>query len=280
MGLPTLFRWLGVAGIELRAGGRTLLIDPYLTRIPFWRLWVGRVQADRALIHRHIPHCDHLLISHAHFDHQLDAPDVIQTTGATAYGSPNSCALLAICGVHPTRIKEIEAGDTLSLPPFSVDVLDAAHLRLLGFGPGPLRPGLKAPLHTRDYRLDNYLGFLIETPRQRIMVAPSEDPTHARPADILLVGVHRGPEYYETILEIVRPGIVFPIHWDDMWRPVTRPIRPTFLPPRFAWPPLQRVDMAQFRAMIRRLAPGVRVVLPRVFRLYQMDGVNMDVVET
>ena len=40
------FRWLGVAGVEIRAQGCTLAIDPYLTRIPFRSLWFGRVRSS------------------------------------------------------------------------------------------------------------------------------------------------------------------------------------------------------------------------------------------
>ena len=34
-------RWLGVAGIELRVNKQILVIDPFVTRPPFRRMWFG-----------------------------------------------------------------------------------------------------------------------------------------------------------------------------------------------------------------------------------------------
>jgi L-ascorbate metabolism protein UlaG (beta-lactamase superfamily) len=101
------FRWLGVAGLELAAGGCTLLIDPYVTRIPFMRMWLGRVRPDRDLITRMFTRADAVLVSHAHFDHVMDVPDVVRNTGADAFGSPNACRLLSACGAGAERIHEI-----------------------------------------------------------------------------------------------------------------------------------------------------------------------------
>jgi L-ascorbate metabolism protein UlaG (beta-lactamase superfamily) len=44
------FRWLGTAGIELVVNDQVLLIDPYFTRLPVWKLVSGRVRPNRALI--------------------------------------------------------------------------------------------------------------------------------------------------------------------------------------------------------------------------------------
>jgi L-ascorbate metabolism protein UlaG (beta-lactamase superfamily) len=67
------FRWLGVAGIEMVLGEDILVIDPYLTRAPFRNLFVGYLAPDTEQIRKHLPDCDHLLITHAHFDHVMDA---------------------------------------------------------------------------------------------------------------------------------------------------------------------------------------------------------------
>ena len=48
------FRWLGVAGIELKVNGEILLIDPFFTRPPAWRMWFGRVSANHKLVAEHI----------------------------------------------------------------------------------------------------------------------------------------------------------------------------------------------------------------------------------
>ena len=92
-------RWLGVAGIELRTADQTLVIDPYLTRVPFWRVAFRRLRTDHALVAQHIPRCDFVLVTHSHFDHLMDVPAVVHHTGALALGSVNTCRLLALSGV-------------------------------------------------------------------------------------------------------------------------------------------------------------------------------------
>ncbi|MCL5772181.1 MAG: hypothetical protein M1479_07900 [Actinobacteria bacterium] len=40
------FKWFGVAGIELKINNCILLVDPYFTRVPFYKMWVGKVIPD------------------------------------------------------------------------------------------------------------------------------------------------------------------------------------------------------------------------------------------
>ena len=111
------FRWLGVAGIELRAQDGVLVIDPFLTRFGPWRA-LGRVRSNRSLVAGTVRECDFVLVSHAHWDHLMDVPEVVRATGAQAFGSANTCRLLSVCGVPATHIRQIGAGDRLVLGAF------------------------------------------------------------------------------------------------------------------------------------------------------------------
>ena len=133
MGKSISFRWLGVAGLEFSANNHVIVIDPYFTRFPLLKLFFGRVQPNRELIAEQIKHCEFVLITHAHFDHLMDVPDVVRNTGATALGSPNACRLLSVCGVPQDRIREIKAGDKLNLAGFGVEVFSAQHVKLPGY---------------------------------------------------------------------------------------------------------------------------------------------------
>lgn len=41
-------------------------------------------------------------------------------------------------------------------------------------------------------------------------------------------------------------------------------------PPRLSWPPLERVNLAQFERIIGGIAPKVRVLIPERFRTYDV----------
>ncbi len=49
------FRWLGVGGVELSAGGQVLAIDPFFTRPPFSAMWGKRVSPNRSLVVAQLP---------------------------------------------------------------------------------------------------------------------------------------------------------------------------------------------------------------------------------
>src|SRR5512146_3140073 len=106
------YRWLGVAGLEFVSDGYTLLIDPFFTRPGKAAVLVGRrVAANAALVAMHAPHADAVLVTHPHYDHLLDVPEILNRTTARAFGSPNTCALLAYHGIQPQQINAIQVGD-------------------------------------------------------------------------------------------------------------------------------------------------------------------------
>jgi L-ascorbate metabolism protein UlaG (beta-lactamase superfamily) len=263
------FRWLGVAGSALCAGNRILAIDPFFSRPPFWRLWFGRVPPQRALVPIHLPRCDHVLVTHSHYDHVMDVPDVVRHTGAIAYGSANTCHLLEISGVPEGQFQQIDTGDELKLGPFQVRVLPAEHRRVLGFSAGPLRRDLMPPLRLRDYRMDRCFGFHIEVGTASILHWPSVRPERAPPAEVL-VARPEGRDHLASLLAQVQPRLIIPVHWDDLFQPLSRPVRPFYELSHRGWPPLRRVDLDQFAVMVEELAPRTGVLVPEILSVYDL----------
>jgi L-ascorbate metabolism protein UlaG (beta-lactamase superfamily) len=263
-------RWLGVAGIELRSGSQILAIDPYFTRIPLRRL-PGRVRPDARLAAKILPHCDFVLVTHPHYDHLADVPEVVHNTGATAFGSANACRLLAALGVPAQQVRQIRAGDALALGDFRVEVLPGKHGQapLAGLFNRRLSPRLRPPLRAWDYRMDCCFSFLVHAAGCRVLVGLGEYPEEA-PAAVLAVGVVNAPEDYRSLLRRARPQMVVPIHWDDFFRPLSKPIRPMLAPPAWTIPPLRRIDLAGFEQMIRSLSPATQVIIPEMFHPYRL----------
>lgn len=268
------FRWLGVAGIELRLDGRVLAVDPFFTRCEPWRV-VARVEPDRPLIGRALPTCDYVLVSHAHWDHMMDVPEVVRVTGALALGSPNTCRLLGACGVAPDRIRPIAPGDRLALGPFTVDVLPAEHLTFLGRPPlrGGLPRRLRPPLRPYQYRMDADYSFLIEAAGLRILDWTSAGADGAPEADVLCMQPYLAPRQCAQLLEAVRPRVVVPVHWDDFTRPLSRPQRPVLDPRALRRGRLlQRVDLAEFQRSVQATLPRATVLLPEILEAYPLAG--------
>jgi L-ascorbate metabolism protein UlaG (beta-lactamase superfamily) len=282
------FRWLGVGGVELRVDDQILAIDPYFTRIPLWRMVFGRVRPDHALIADQIPRCDFVLVTHAHVDHLMDVPDVARNTGAVALGSPNTCRLLEASGVPAQQIREIAAGDRLTLGRFRVEVLPADHPTIAGWCPfqytekrsgsfsGLLPPDPRPPLRARDYAMDRCFGFLVEIEGQRLLHCPGQ----AVSAEVLTVKPVWARSRYESLLQGARPRVVIPVHWDAFTRPLSEPIRPMLAPFNIKGSegalsgqltsPLRRINLAQFEQMVTQIAPETHVLIPEVSRTYDL----------
>jgi L-ascorbate metabolism protein UlaG (beta-lactamase superfamily) len=265
------FRWLGVAGIELRSDGQILAIDPYFTRMPLRRM-LGRMQSDGRLVVDQVARCDFVLVTHPHYDHLADVPEVVHNTGAAAFGSANACRLLAALGVPARQVRPIRVGDSLALGNFRVEVLPGKHgkVPLAGLFNRRLSPRLRPPLHAWDYRMDCCFSFLVHAAGYRVLVGLGEYPEEATPADVLCVGVINSPECYRSLLQRARPQIVVPIHWDDFFRPLSKPIRPMLAPPAWTIPPLRRIDLAGFAQMIRTMSPATEVMIPEIFHPYRI----------
>jgi len=180
--------------------------------------------------------------------------------------------LLAASGVPQEQIRLIAAGDSLTLGDSQIEVLPAEHGKIpLGrLFNGPLSSDLRPPLRAWDYRMDSCLGFLIQVGGRRVLVGAAEYPKRAVATDALFAGVFYSRACYRSLLRRARPRVVVPLHWDDMFRPLSQPILPMFQPPAWATPPLQRVKLAGFSRMIEQMAPGTKVIIPELFRLYDL----------
>lgn len=263
-------RWLGVAGLEFSLDGYTLLIDPFFTRPSRLDVLAGRrVTPDRAAVARHVSRADAVLVTHPHYDHLLDVPEVLRLTGARAYGSPNTVTLLKL---HGWEAGTVHSGDRLNLGPFAVEVFPALHTRLL-FGRllnGPLPRSLRLPLRLSDYRMDACYSFCITADGWVMLVG-----NHPIPADWVFISPYQSDHKLAETLRAIQPRVIAPVHWEDFMRPLNLPLRPMLLTPvqggrRF--PPVQRVELNTFVKMAREIVPGARVFRMELFRSFEISG--------
>jgi L-ascorbate metabolism protein UlaG (beta-lactamase superfamily) len=269
------FRWLGNAGFALTAHGQTLAIDPFFTRPPFLRMFWGRVEPDRRLVERYLPACDHVLVTCARWDHLMDVPAVLQKTRARCHAPARACELLLVLGVPEEQICQVQAGDSFHVGPFDVRVLPADHRPnpLDWYLNGPLPANLEPPLRIRDYRMvdrhDN-LSYWIGAGEASWLLARQ----HALPASVLAVMPFEKTERLARLLAEVRPRLVIPYHWDDLFRPLSEPLRPLWKPPQMALLSLQRIDLDHFVQRVAALDPRVVVFTPEMMQEYDLQDVT------
>src|ERR1700712_4719548 len=126
--------WLGVSGYRLTYEGVSLVIDPYVSRVPLRSLLLGRTALpDPALVDRWLTvpgEVAGVLVGHTHFDHAVDAPAVVHRYATKAYGSASLVHLMRLHGLAD-RAVEVRPHAPYELGPFVVRFVPSRHSKLL-----------------------------------------------------------------------------------------------------------------------------------------------------
>jgi L-ascorbate metabolism protein UlaG (beta-lactamase superfamily) len=228
--------WLGVSGYRLSCEGKTIFIDPYLSRVPFRSLLTRRpTLPDPAALDRfvHAPgEVVGVLVGHTHFDHAVDAPAISARFGCDAYGSDSLVTLMGLHGLAE-RAVEVEPYRTYELGPFEVSFTPSLHSKLLLGLAVPYDGALTCEhldaLSPSAYRCGRVWGISIAVAGVRLYHQGSanliDDAIRERGVDVFLAGVAgRGftDNYWERILPRLEPRVVVPTHYDNFFRPLGR----------------------------------------------------------
>jgi L-ascorbate metabolism protein UlaG (beta-lactamase superfamily) len=238
LGLPAGLRleWLGVSGYRLSYDGHSLLVDPYVSRVPLRSLLLRRTaRPDPGMLDRYLSApgtVTGVLVGHTHFDHAVDAPAIARRFGCKAYGSASLARLMRVYGLAEQAV-EVEPRRRYELGPFVVRFVPSRHSKLL-FGrkvpfDGELTCDHLDGLSPGAYRCGQVWGIRIDVAGTSIYHQGSADLDDGalgeEPVDMFLAGVAGRsvtPRYWERILPKLDPGIVVPTHYDNFFRPLGR----------------------------------------------------------
>ncbi|HEY70032.1 MAG TPA: MBL fold metallo-hydrolase [Anaerolineae bacterium] len=267
-------RWLGVAGLELGLGSTVLAFDPFFTRPSLWQVAFGRMRPNADLAAAILPRCDYILITHAHYDHLMDVPAVVEATSAEVYGSSNACRLLETLDVPRRQIREIAEGDRLVLGEVEIDVFQDEHRTIFGMrvACGSTRLDIKQPLRFSDFRMDSCFSFHVRVGGRSLFLASGLNSEFPQTADVLCLAPFGRRRDFENLLPRIRPRLVIPIHWDDFFRPLSRPLRMLPDPSNWIWPPMRRADLRAFEGMMREIIPDAKLLVPQVLETYDVQA--------
>jgi L-ascorbate metabolism protein UlaG (beta-lactamase superfamily) len=226
--------WLGVSGFRLTYEGRTLFIDPYLSRVPFRDLVLRRrALPQAAAIERFVRAPGEtvgILVGHTHFDHAVDAPALARRLGCKAYGSRSLVNLMALHGLAAQAV-EVEPYRTYELGPFEVGFTPSVHSKLLlGLAvpyDGELSCERLDSLCPSAYRCGQVWGITIAVAGIRLYHQGSanliDEAVRERGVDFFLAGVAGRSftdRYWQRILTRLEPRAVIPTHYDNFFRPL------------------------------------------------------------
>jgi L-ascorbate metabolism protein UlaG (beta-lactamase superfamily) len=228
--------YLGVNGYQFEANGRALLVDPYFTRAGLTSIaFQQRLEPNETRISfglRHIrPRVDAVLVTHAHFDHLLDVPEIMKRTNARLVAGTTAANLTISCGLDRGRCLIVEPGFTRVIGPWQIHVLPAAHDRIFGWVPfrGTITQPGTCPEKASDWRLGEPMALLMEANGKRIYVDSGGTlkvlpPSQVGPVDLAILGVALpdSRKRLRATIERLRPKYVLPSHQDDFFSPVER----------------------------------------------------------
>ena len=272
----TEFTYFGAAGWRISDGNVTVLVDPYISRIPytdrrhpdddrraFGRDEVGEINTD--LIDSLISEADFILVHHTHYDHLGDVPYIAKKTGAKVIGTETTIMVLRAYGVPNEQLYPVQGGEDYQFENFSVRVIPGIHSalnekRYIDTRRYDTTTELEAPLRINQFIEGGSLMFLARFTRHEVLTMGSmnfvERELEGIHPDILLAGINGSRlglyKYDERLLKVTgQPPVVIPTHWDN-----------------FTWPYdySQQVNVDEklvpFRRTAARVSPGSRVIFP------------------
>jgi L-ascorbate metabolism protein UlaG (beta-lactamase superfamily) len=188
-------RWLGQSCFELKAGGTTVLTDPFLTGNPKAAATADEMEPDV------------ILLTHGHADHLGDTVDIAKRTGATVVAITELAGEIGRAGVE--NVLDPNYGGTVSFDWGWVKLVPAWHTAVSPNGTPHMPAGLL--IHIGDH-LIYHLGDTALFSDMKLIAQRGDK------VDLALVpiGGHYTMDRFDavTAVELINPQQVIPCHYN------------------------------------------------------------------
>ncbi|MEU4676239.1 MBL fold metallo-hydrolase [Micromonospora sp. NPDC023737] len=273
---PAGFRWWGTAGWRIDIGDRTVLVDPFLSRIDTG-LFTGAFSESTPLTVRtgvvdtYVDRAETVLVTHTHWDHFMDVPYIAGRTGARVFGTLTAYHLGLAYGVPSGQLSAVKGGEVMDFGDYTVEVVASLHSRNASYAvafPGvrvnpPAKPATIADLPEGDTL--NYVLRVAGGPTVFFMGASdfvARNLAGIAP-DVAMVALNSTTvtaDYVSRLMAALDyPNVVVPVHFDNFETELRNP--PTVAPS-------DRTRLDQLIAAVRESSPRSRVLVPEYGTAY------------
>ena len=226
-------QWLGTAGCAVEANDQLFLIDPYLSSH-------SQALSAQKLQPEDIAKAGQIFITHGHFDHLYDIPEIMSQGTASVYCSEIAASTLLREGVNSRRINVVTAdGYSADCGGYRAQAFFSRHIKfdiplvvraLLRVGTKYRRLAKILKAYPQGQVLSwrftingctmHHFGSGGSTPEELSRLA-------ANPLDLLLVPLQGHTHICDIAWEYVRvlqPRLVIPIHHDNFYPPISEAV--------------------------------------------------------
>ncbi|OMC40378.1 MBL fold metallo-hydrolase [Mycobacterium sp. IS-1264] len=269
--------WMGVATLLLDDGSCALMTDGYFSRPSLARVAAGKLspssaRVDGCLARAKVSRLVAVIPVHTHIDHVMDSALVADRTGAQLVGGESAANVGRGYGLPEDRLVVAASGEPIRLGAYEVTLVESHHCPPDRF-PGTIDAPLTPPVKVSAYRCGEAWSTLVHhlPSGQRLMIQGSagyvEGALAGHRADAVYLSVGQlGVQprsyldaYWNETVRAVGARRVILIHWDDFFRPLSKPLRAL---------PYAGDDLDASIAVLDELAgrDGVALHMPTVWR--------------
>lgn len=124
--------YLGTNTLVLNKGKSALLVDPHFSRPGVLKM-ISKLRSNpervrQGLRQAGISSIDGVLLTHTHYDHAMDVPEVIRQVGGEVFGSASAINIVTGSGLPAEMAHSVICGRSFWVGEFSVCFHDARHI--------------------------------------------------------------------------------------------------------------------------------------------------------
>jgi L-ascorbate metabolism protein UlaG (beta-lactamase superfamily) len=240
---PLSATWMGVATLLLDDGSSALMTDGYFSRPSLAQVAAGKVspspaRVDGCLARAKVSRLAAVIPVHTHIDHVMDSALVADRTGAQLVGGESAANVGRGYGLPENRLVVAVPGEPIALGAYDVTLVESHHCPPDRF-PGVISEPLIPPVKASAYRCGEAWSTLIHhrPSGRRLLIQGSAGYVKGAlddyRAEVAYLGVGQLgvqprsylADYWTEVVRAVGARRVILIHWDDFFRPLSKPLR-------------------------------------------------------